>query len=205
MDASTPDSQTFEDAPAALIARIRRSGAADAALIPAAGIVVEDNLARHCREPRCENYGRSPGCPPHISGPGGFRALLQRYRRALAVRIDVPTRVLLSPERRDVMALLHDIVADAEQAAVAMGLPNARGFAGGSCKVIFCRDHAECRVLSEGGPCRNPDRARPSMSGFGINVSRLMQAAGWRGDYLDPHAPADGEGMSWIAGLVLLD
>jgi predicted metal-binding protein len=205
MDTSTPDSQTFEDAPAALIARIRRSGAADAALIPAAGIVVEDDLARHCREPRCENYGRSPGCPPHVSGPGGFRALLKRYRRALAVRIDVPTRVLLSPERRDVMALLHDIVADAEQAAVAMGFLNARAFAGGSCKTTFCNAHAECRVLSEGRPCRNPGRARPSMSGFGINVSRLMQAAGWQGEYLDPHAPGNGEGMSWIAGLVLLD
>lgn len=187
----------------ALIARMRRSGAADAAVVSAADISVEDGLARLCLEPRCENYGRSPGCPPHVSGPRGFRELLKSYRLALAVRIDAPTEVLLSPERSEVMGLLHDIVADAEAAAIEMGFPRAMAFAGGSCKMIFCREHAECSVLS-GRVCRNPRRARPSMSGFGINVSRLMQAARWAGAYLDPRAAADG-GMSWIAGLVLID
>jgi predicted metal-binding protein len=205
MTPSATNPQHPENAAAALIARIRRSGAADAALVSAADICVEDDLARHCREPRCENYGRSPGCPPHVSGPAGFRRILKRYHRALAVRIDVPTRILLSPERRDVLALLHDIVADAERAAVGMGFANARAFAGGACKRLFCRDHAECRVLASGGTCRHPDRARPSMSGFGINVSKLMKAAGWQGEYLDPNAPAENSGMSWIAGLILLD
>lgn len=199
-----PQEKNTEAAMAELIARVRRSGAADAAVISAADIRVEDDLARLCREPQCENYGRSPGCPPHVEGPRGFRERLKHYRQALVVKIDVPTDVLLSPERSDVMALLHDIVADVEQAAVEMGFSDARAFAGGSCKMIFCREHAECRVLSEGGTCRNPRRARPSMSGFGINVSRLMQAAGWQGDYLDPQGNADSSGLSWIAGLVLI-
>jgi predicted metal-binding protein len=205
MNDTAPEKKCTEAALTELIARVRLSGAADAAVISAADISVEDDLARLCREPQCENYGRSPGCPPHVSGPREFRELLKHYRRALVVKIDVPTDTLLSPERRDIMGLLHDIVADAEQAAVDMGFSNARAFAGGSCKMIFCREHAECRVLSEQGKCRNPHRARPSMSGFGINVSRLMQAAGWQGDYLDPKADEEPAGMSWIAGLVLID
>lgn len=200
-----PPQKTTESKLTELVARVRRSGAADAAVISTADISVEDELANLCLEPRCENYGRSPGCPPHVAGPRGFRELLKQYHHALAVRIDVPTDVLLSPERRDIMALLHDIVADVEQAAAGMGYSRASAFAGGACKMIFCREHAECRVLSEGGACRNPHRARPSMSGFGINVSRLMQSAGWRGDYLDPGAGLDSPGMSWIAGLVLID
>lgn len=187
----------------ALIARVRRWGAADAAVVPAAVVVVDDDLARCCWAPRCENYGRSAGCPPHVSGPSGFRRLLKDYRLALAVRIDVPASALLSSERDAVMAMLHDIVADVERTAVEIRFPGARAFAGGACKRIFCGAHTECRVLSGKGTCRNPDRARPSMSGFGIDVSRLMQAAGWPGDYLgSPKATEDG--MSWIAGLVLI-
>lgn len=193
-----------EAALANLIARIRGSGAADAALVPAEAIRVDEALAGLCREPRCESYGRSPGCPPHVAGPRAFRKLLTSYRIALAVRIGVPTAVLLSPERSAIMALLHEIVADAEAAAVEMGFPRARAFAGGSCKMIFCREHRECRVLSGEGGCRNPGRARPSMSGFGIDVSRLMRSAGWDGAYLDPGA-ASADGMSWIAGLLLID
>lgn len=188
----------------ALIARIQGSGAAEVALVPAEAIRVDEALAGLCREPRCESYGLSPGCPPHVAGPPAFRKLLTSYRLALAVRIDVPTTVLLSPERSDIMALLHEIVADAEAAAVEMGFPRARAFAGGSCKMIFCREHRECRVLSGEGGCRNPDRARPSMSGFGIDVSRLMRSAGWDGAYLDP-GTASADGTSWIAGLLLID
>ena len=199
-----PDQQNTEAALKVLIARVRQSGAADAAVVSAADILVEDHLAGLCREPRCENYGRSAGCPPHVSGPNGFRMLLKQYRLALAVRIDVPADVLLSPERSDVMALLHGIVSDVERAAVRMGFTDARAFAGGSCKMLFCREHAECRVLSGRGSCRNPRGARPSMSGFGIDVSRLMQAAGWQGNYLDPQGDAEPPGMSWIAGLVLV-
>jgi len=204
MNHRIPDKKITEAALTELINRVRRSGAADAAVISAADIPVEDDLARLCREPQCENYGRSPGCPPHVSGPEAFRERLKHYRLALVVKIDVPTHVLRSTERRDIMELLHDIVADVEQAAVDMGFLNAKAFAGGSCKMIFCREHAECRVLSERGKCRNPRRARPSMSGYGINVSRLMQAAGWQGDYLDPTEDADSGGMSWISGLVLI-
>lgn len=200
----SPEKKSTETALTELIARVRRSGAADAAVISADDISVADDLAKHCREPQCENYGRSPSCPPHVSGPEGFREVLKQYRMALVVKIDVPTNVLLSPERRDVMALLHDIVAETEQAAVDMGFLNAKAFAGGSCKMIFCREHDECRVLSKGGKCRNPGRARASMSGYGINVSRLMRAAGWAGDYLDPQADAAPDGMSWISGLILI-
>jgi hypothetical protein len=42
------------------------------------------------------------------------------------------------------------------------------------------------------------------MSGFGINVSRLMQAAGWSGETIVRDGIAEPTNMSWVAGLVMV-
>ena len=162
-----------------LITLARQLGADDAAMVPAGEISAEDELARLCLDPPCENYGTSAGCPPHVAGPSWFRELMKGYEWALVFRIEVPSQILLSDERREVFRRLHEIAAHVEQAAARMGYRQSKGFAGGSCKQIFCRDREACRVLSEAGACRNPGQARPSMSGFGINVSKLMRTAGW--------------------------
>ena len=184
----------------------RRLGASEVGIVNASQVPVEDPLANVCREIRCEAYGLSPSCPPNVSGPSGFRDLTQKMRYGVVVRIDIPSSVMFSNERKEVMGLLHETVAGVEQEAVRMGYAGSKAFAGGSCKQIFCREHAECRVLSEQGECRNPQSARPSMSGFGINVLKLMQKAGIPVDKsLTPDQTGyHGESMSWVAGLVMV-
>jgi predicted metal-binding protein len=85
-----------------------------------------------------------------------------------------------------------------------MGFTGSRAFAGGSCKNIFCGDQPACRVLAEKGDCRNPRSARPSMSGFGINVTEMMQSAGWPLKPANPGDASDSESMTWVAGLILI-
>jgi predicted metal-binding protein len=85
-----------------------------------------------------------------------------------------------------------------------MGFSHSRAFAGSSCKVLFCQDHATCQVLSENGPCRHPQKARPSMSGFGINVSALAQAAGWPMDRITGDTDPQAVSMGRLCGLVLI-
>ena len=102
------------------------------------------------------------------------------------------------------MQLLHEIVASVEQAAVSIGFKDSQAFAGGSCKEIFCYEHAACRVISNSGKCRNPQSARPSMSGYGINVSKLMAAAGWSLEINMQKDKTNGESMSWVAGLIII-
>ncbi len=186
-----------------LIGRAHRLGASAAAAISAAEISVEDNLASLCREPQCENYGLSPGCPPHVSGPAGFRRLLKNYAHAVVFKIDVPSDILLSNQRHEIFQLLHEIAADIEKSAVKWGCPDAKAFVGGSCKQLFCRDHRDCRVLG-GGDCRNPGLARPSMSGFGINVSKLMAAAGWQMDRITRETDPALVKTGTVSGLVLV-
>ena len=187
------------------LARLARElGATGAKAISTREISVEADLAALCRNPRCGFYGLSAGCPPHVSGPPGFRKLLPCYDHAVFLKIDVPSEILLSDQRSEIFKLLHEIVARVERAAVECGYVRSRAFAGGSCKDLFCRDHPSCRVLAEGGPCRNPDRARPSMSGFGINVSALMQAAGWRLNRITRQPDPDAVSMGTVSGLVLI-
>ena len=187
-----------------LIKQAYRSGASSAAVISTGDISVEDDLADLCREPRCESYGLSTSCPPHVSGPSGFRELLKKFKHAIVIKIDVPLEILLSSERSDIMRLLHEIVAGIEQAAVKTGYPSSKAFAGGSCKKIFCHDYEGCRVLTEGGECRNPQHARPSMSGFGINVSKLMKVAGWTMNRYTREADPGKASTAPICGLILI-
>ena len=181
-----------------------RAGASAAEVIAAGDIVCEQRYADLCRPPHCENYGLSPGCPPHVDGPAGFKKRLARYRRAVFFRVDVPSEILFSSERRECFQLLHEIAAGIERTAVDLGYRNAQAYAGGSCKQIFCPDEAECRLLAQRGPCRHPLAARPSMSGFGIDVVRLVKAAGWPVGAVGPDAAADGR-LANIYGLVLID
>ena len=187
-----------------LIQRACRSGASDAAVIAADEISIEDDLAKLCQEPQCENFGLSASCPPHVSGPAGFRELIKQFQYAVVFKIDVPSEILLSSQRRDIFQLLHEIAAEIEMAAAEMGCPDSKAFAGGSCKKLFCNNFSDCFALTNGGECRNPRRARPSMSGFGINVSKLMQTAGWQMDRITRETDPEDIPMGTVSGLVLV-
>ena len=203
---ATVQKETSADAFNGLMQLARQLGASEVGMIDATRVPIEDHLANVCREIRCSTYGLSPSCPPHVSGPTGFRELIRKVRHGVVIRIDIPSSVMFSNERREVMGLLHEIVSGVEREAVRMGYTESKAFAGGSCKQIFCREHAECRVISEQGECRNPRIARPSMSGFGINVLKLMQKAGIPvAKSLTPDQTGyHGESMSWVSGLVMV-
>lgn len=179
-------------------------GASDARAISTTEISVEDDLANLCREPGCENYGLSASCPPHVAGPDGFRKLLNTFKHAVVFKIDVPSEILFSDQRRDIFRLLHEIAASIEQSAIEMGFHDSNAYAGGSCKQIFCRDHSDCRVIAENGECRNLFLARPSMSGFGINVLKLKKAAGWMSNKTPRDTDPDTVSMETVCGLVLI-
>lgn len=163
----------------ALVRLARDLGASDAAVVTAASLIVDDALANHCTPAKCPFYGQSAGCPPHVAGPDGFRSWQSAFQNALVITIQVPTTRLRSSRCEADFRRLHRIAASVERHAMAMGRVKAMAFAGGSCKQLFCGKETDCAVLARGARCRHPDCARPSMSGFGIDVARLMLAAGW--------------------------
>jgi len=188
----------------ALIQDAQKSGASEAEIISTRDIIVDNHLADLCREPRCENYGLSKSCPPHVSGPSVFKKQLEKFNQAIFFKIDVPSEILYSSERREVFQLLHEIAAGIEKSAVKMGFASAQAYAGGSCKKIFCHDHGDCLALSEEGKCRNPQYARPSMSGFGIDVAKLFKTSGWTMNWITHDTDSPSTKMANVCGLVLI-
>lgn len=148
----------------------------------------------------------SRSCPPHVAGPAAFKAELETYSQALFFKIDVPSEILYSSDSRELFRLLHEIAAGIEGDAIRRGLSRAKALAGGSCKTAFCHEHLECQALAGHGQCRHRQSARPSMSGFGINVAELLHLVGWSvagGETLGRPDRSAGS-TAHICGLVLL-
>lgn len=197
-----PESR-FDQVAVDLTAKALQLGASAAAVIAVDRIVIEEGLARLCREPRCQNFGLSASCPPHVPGPAKFREWMKVSKGTVFFKIEVPSDSLFSDDRREIMGLLHDIAAQIEQYAIERGYANSKAFAGGSCKMIFCRELPICAVLAN-GKCRNPAIARPSMSGFGVNVGKLIEASGWGKCDLQSGGAGKHGSFAALYGLVLI-
>jgi len=179
-------------------------GASDARIIPAQSIVVENRFSEMCASPQCPGYGLSPSCPPHVMKPDEFRDLLTHFEYALVFKIATPTETLLGDGRLDVAKLIHQISAGIERLAKEKGFINSRGFAAGSCKLIFCKEHAKCIVLDTNEECRFPDQARPSLSGLGVNFLELSKTLGWQFEIITKDTKPDDVPMGIMVGMVLI-
>ncbi|MCF8068958.1 MAG: DUF2284 domain-containing protein [Desulfobacterales bacterium] len=183
----------------------KRLGATSSAIILSKEIQVKDNLAALCNgEYTCPYYGLAASCPPYVEGPVEFRKWQSQSKYSIVVKIELLTSVMFSDERKGVTQLLHHIVAGVEQKAFETGFENSKGFAGGSCKSLFCDDQENCCALAENKPCRHIEIARPSMSGFGIDVIQLMTSSGWPAPKAEKSNLSDKDATSWMAGLIML-
>lgn len=189
-----------------LIRKAIELGASDAGIIPAKSLVVEDQFAEMCSTPQyqCPGYGQSPHCPPHAMKPAEFRNILTQYEHVLVFKIDTPTEVLLDDRRFDVAKRIHEIAAEIERLAVEKGFTNSKGFAAGSCKMIFCKDHEQCIIFEKKENCRFPDKARTSTTGLGINFLELSNTVGWQFNKITQDTKPDDVSMGMMAGLVLI-
>jgi predicted metal-binding protein len=158
-------------------------GAADAKVIPASFVVVDERVRLKCAVPRCHLYGECVNCPPHTPTPDEMRKTLKKYRRAVLFKTHVsPKTDFLDDERWHIGHMthqrkIHDITGAIETLAFNDGYYLAAGFAAGGCKTALCAGQV-CQFL-DSGRCRFPLKARPSMEGVGIDVFDLVTRVGW--------------------------
>ncbi len=187
-----------------MVDRALALGAHAAGILAANVLRIEDRFAAMCAEPRCPGYGQSMSCPPHGMGPSAFRKNLDAYDHVLGFKFDVPTDILMSGQRDEVFRLLHETSAALEREALKAGCRRAFAMAGGSCKALFCAEESRCRVLGEGGSCRHPESARPSMSGLGVHVQDFCGRLGWPMEAVTRRTDAHRVPMGLVVGAVLL-
>jgi predicted metal-binding protein len=171
-------------------------GAADAKVIPADKIVVENRVVLKCKV-GCTNYGKTLTCPPYTPTAEEFRKIVGEYSYALFMKFksqataDSELAKVLSKAETD-PAIPQDVkekvqkfwaawkddkrkmlsaVVDLEKAAMRKGYTLAVGFISGSCQLC-----EKCNV--ETGICVNPTMARYSEDAVGVNVKKTAKNAG---------------------------
>ena len=176
-------------------------GAAASCVVNPRDITINPEFVEFCKPPQCDAYGAGGNCPPNVMSTEDFDALLSGYTCGVAFKVEAPMAMLLEEEHRfEVIKVLQETTARLERFAVGIGFDKARGFAGGSCRRAFCREEEYCEVIEGTGACRNPDMARPSLSGVGVNFRELNRKLEWE----DRSVGADGEPVGFMIGLVLL-
>jgi predicted metal-binding protein len=168
-----------EERISALVAFARSLGVSDVRVIAVDRIVLDDRFRDLCEEPRCPNFGTSIHCPPHSMTPAQFRHQIKAFARVLAFKFDMPHEAVMGPERREAGLLMHEVTASIEYKAKALGFERACGYSGGGCKVTLCYEHDSCAALEDPGTCRHSDKARPSLSGMGVNWHELSKTLAW--------------------------
>jgi len=162
-------------------------GASGAVVIPARAVTVDERVRLKCTVPRCQRAGETPNCPPYAPELELVRHAIARYKWAVLIKCDVgpveeyaPGHGATKAEQRRVL-LYHqkgaEVVYALERQAYKDGYHLAMGLGGGSCKDYLCQGLL-CQFL-DSGRCRFPLRSRPAIEAMGIDVVKLINAAGW--------------------------
>jgi predicted metal-binding protein len=170
-------------------------GAADAAVIPANQVVVEDRVVLKCKV-GCTNYGKTLACPPYTPSAEEFRKIVSEYSYALFMKFtshaEADAELKKSLNKSDTAALPKDVkekadkfwaawkedkkkmlesVVKLEKEAMRQGYSLAVSFISGTCQLCE-KCNIETRI------CAHPDLARLSEDAVGVNVKKTAKNAG---------------------------
>ena len=180
---SVPEAQLQED-----LEKYRQRaielGATDAKVITMDKVVIDERVLAKCTYPKCTRYGTNANCPPYAMSPDQVRKVVNNFRYAVFIKLEVPSEDIAGTEARDkdftipYVKKLAEITAKIEAEAFYDGYHLALAFGNGSCKTLFCPD-IECSALVPGQACRHSLKARSSMEGGGMDCFTMAAKVGW--------------------------
>ena len=172
------------------------NGAADAKIIPADKVVIEDRVVLKCKV-GCNHYGETLACPPYTPTAEQFRKIVSEYSYAMFMKFTTTascepevypylmtyqTDTKLSQDIKDKAAkfwqgwkdskqkMLVSVVA-LEKAAMKQGYSLAMAFISGHCQLCE-KCNTETKI------CRHPELMRISEDAIGVNVKKTATNAG---------------------------
>jgi predicted metal-binding protein len=172
------------------------NGAADAKIIPASKVVVEDRVVLKCKV-GCNHYGKTLACPPYTPSADEFRKIVSEYSFAMFMKFT--TNAVADPEiyphlmdyetnsniprnikekaakfwqnwKDDKQKMLQSVVG-LEKAAMKQGYSLAISFISGHCQICD-KCNLETKI------CRHPELMRMSEDAIGVNVKKTAANAG---------------------------
>jgi len=149
--------------------RARELGFDDAAEISPAKLTARRDVRAMCEENRCGLYGANWTCPPECGDLETCQEKMHGYRRGLLLQTvgqlsrAIDTRGYAETgkrQRENLLALAGELRAV---------YPDALCLGAGGCPV--------CEKCAYPEPCRFPDKAIPSMEGYGLFVTQVCRDA----------------------------
>ena len=150
-------------------------GAYRAEVIEVSKIETDGVFREMCRANYCGNYGKNWTCPPHVGEIDDLMASLKTYSHALVYQT--------VSELEDSYDFEGMMEAGKNHGALMMALRKA--MEGEAISRSLHLGAGGCRVCErcagrDGEPCRHPDLAAASLEAYGVNVSKLAEAAGMK-------------------------
>lgn len=133
----------------------------------------EPSFRKYCADNFCGNYGKSWTCPPHLPEVAVLEAKVKAYQQAVIFQTIVPLEDSLDYEamqagRVEHNAQFYKLLAQLRQ------LPNFDFMAMSVGKCAVC----DACTFDDNLPCRCPELAVASTSGYCIDMSDLVTTAG---------------------------
>ena len=172
------------------------NGAADAKIISADKIIVEDRVVLKCKV-GCNHYGKTLACPPYTPSAEEFRKIVGEYKYAMFMKFkskaeadpEVLKKLMVAETdptvpkeikekaaqfwadwKNDKKQMLQSVV-DLEKAAMNKGYGLAISFVSGTCQLCD-KCNTETKI------CAHPNLARWSEDAVGVNVRKTAANAG---------------------------
>ncbi len=165
---------------AALTGALVENGAAKAAVIPTSDVVLDAAFRDMCKANYCGMYGRCWMCPPDVGEIEDLMAEIRTYSHVLVFQTISELEDSFDVEgmyeagsRHNRLAMKVRTIVSEHGIAERDGKKPLHLCAGG------CRVCSPCKKQS-GEPCANPDLAMSSLEAYGVNVSKMAEAAGMK-------------------------
>lgn len=140
------------------------AGALKATVIDVSSIVLNAAFRDICKSNGCGMYGRCWMCPPDIGDIDLLMAEVRKYRYGLLYQTVSDIEDSFDIEGMQEAGKRHVMVSQRLEAFLMLQLDKHLHLSCGGCRLC-----ERCAKV-DGLPCRDPERAMPSMEGYGIDV-----------------------------------
>lgn len=140
------------------------AGALKATVIDTDSIVLSATFRDICTSNGCGMYGRCWMCPPDIGDIEPLMAKVHGYKHGLLYQTVADIEDSFDIEGMQDAGKRHVMVSQRLEAFLMLQLDKHLHLSCGGCRLC-----ERCAKL-DGLPCRDPERAMPSMEGYGIDV-----------------------------------
>lgn len=152
-----------------LVAAALKLGFSKAAVIDTGKIVFEPSFRIYCQDNLCGKYGANYSCPPDCGTTDHMKAKILAYPKAIVLQTLSPIEDITDNEQVKPLKAAHNL-----KTRALLDLIDPNGLMAGASGCSLCSPCA----ITEGLPCRFPEKAYSCLSAYCVYVKELARLCG---------------------------